>query len=116
MVALPGDKQAVLSNPASAVEGVAAKFTTTSSCELLGQGVPVAIVQRKVYTPFTETVALEFGALALPKFTVPGPVTSVQVPVPTAAVLAAKLLMVNPHTAVSFPANATVGNGLITTS
>jgi hypothetical protein len=48
MATEPGLTQAVLSAPALAVDGVAAKLISTLSCDELGQGVVTAIVHRKV--------------------------------------------------------------------
>jgi hypothetical protein len=115
-VADAGLTQAVLLGPALATDGAAAKFISISSCEELLQGAPVAIVHLKVYTPFAVAVAPEVGLFCIGKLlTVPGPFTTVHVPVPTNAVLAFKLAIVSPQTAVSFPASAVVGNAVTST-
>ena len=68
------------SGPAAEVVGLAVYVTVTSSVELQ---LPLAIVQRKVYAPCAETVAVDVAELALLKVVVPGPPTCDHVPVPT---------------------------------
>ncbi len=63
-------------------------MTTTSSVEVQ---LLFVIVQRKVYAPATEAVAVEVGEVALPKVTVPGPLIFVHAPVPTLDVLPASV-------------------------
>ena len=54
------------------------------------------------------TAALELAELALPNVTVPGPLTKLQLPVPTAGVLPAKFV-VKPQTPWLLPATEAVG-------
>ena len=57
----------------------------------------MAIVQRKVYAPTIDTVAIEVGELALLKVVVPGPPTCDHIPVPTLAVLPVSVVIVLDH-------------------
>jgi hypothetical protein len=55
------------------------------------------MVQRNVYVPCVETLAVDVGEFALLNVTVPGPLTRVHVPVPIMAVFPASVVP-NPHT------------------
>ena len=66
------------------------------------------IVQRNTYTPEALTVAVVLFTLALPKVTVPGPLTLLQVPLPMTGALPASVTT-SPHTFWFTPALAAVG-------
>lgn len=111
IVAEPEVVQIVWSPPALAGVTAVVKAMTTSSLDAV-QGA-LAIVQRKVYVPATDTVTLVVGALALAKLAVPGPLNSVQIPVPVVAVLPARFVVRLQGLAFE-PALAAVGGALTT--
>jgi len=76
----------------------------TSSNE--GAQAPLVIVQRSTFAPLLNPLTLVFGSFALAK--VPDPLTTLQVPVPTPGVFAAKVAD-EPQTFWSGPALAGVG-------
>jgi len=76
----------------------------TSSNE--GAQAPLVIVQRSTFAPLLKPLTVVFGSFALAKL--PDPLTTLQVPVPTTGVLAAKMAE-EPQTFWSGPALAVVG-------
>jgi hypothetical protein len=110
MATLPHD---VKSAPALAVVGVALLVNTTSSVEAV-QGA-LLMVQRKVtLDPLGTPVTVVVGEEAL--VIVPVPLTTVHAPVPTAAVLAARVKVPLPQLDWSEPALAVVGVWLMVTA
>jgi len=72
------------------------------------------MVQRNVYAPTTETVTFEVAEFAFENDAVPGPATSVHVPVPVVGVLPASVA-VRPQTEASAPALDAVGGAFTVT-
>jgi hypothetical protein len=112
MVADPPVVQIVWSGPAFAVVGAETNVMITLSCDAVHGA--LAMVQRKVYAPATETVTFVVARLALTNVAVPGPATNVHVPVPVVGVLPASVV-VKPHTEASGPAFDAVGGALTIT-
>ena len=81
-------------NPVKAVLGTALNRTCTSSVE--GVHGELEIVQRKVYAVPAVPLKVDVGEEGVPNDP-PEPLTTDQAPVPTEAVLAAKVTVVNPQ-------------------
>jgi hypothetical protein len=96
-------------NPAFAVVGGSNKVIVTSAVEG-AQVAPLVIVQRKTFGPYDKPDTVVVDTAALPKL--PDPDTTVQAPVPTVGVFAARFTVVtvfNPHNCWLAPAFAVVG-------
>ena len=78
------------------VTGVSPNIMETSSKEAVH--VPLAIVQRITYVPYTDAVAVDVAEFASENAIVPGPDTNVQVPVPTVGVFPARVAAKVPQT------------------
>jgi hypothetical protein len=72
------------------------------------------MVQRNVYAPTTLTVTFDVAVFALENVAVPGPATSVHVPVPDVGTLPARAV-VSAHTDASGPALDAVGGAFTVT-
>src|ERR1051326_5954585 len=95
----------VSSGPALAVVGEASRVITTVSLD--GGQLALLIVQTSVLAPTESAVTPEVGSPGVVTFALP--VTTVHTPVPTDAVLPARVVVVE-HTVSSGPASAVVGD------
>jgi hypothetical protein len=103
--------QMLLSVPALDVVGRLLYITCTSSVD--DEHPAEVIVQRYIYVPAMEAVAVEDGDVEVLKVVVPEPLTWDQVPPPDAGVLPV-IATLNPQTFLSIPALEVVGDELNT--
>jgi hypothetical protein len=106
-IVVPVTLQRFCTGPAFAIVGRAELVTVTVLVE--GEQVPLEMLHWKTYTPDTIPVTVVLKALGLVMAGVFGPLIIVQVPVPTAGLFPARVVLFTLQRFCAEPAFATVG-------